>query len=272
MTKLKPIASAFTCLLATSTLWASTDCLQPTPSVSTLEAAGATIRSIQFDKLPVFDTRQADQDNAIYRLTNRLHIQTRDSAIRSQLLFREGDAISNRLLRETERNLRDLRYLREPVISVRCASATQVDLEVQTRDVWTLSPTFSFGRSGGNSRTSIGIEDTNFLGLGKVLEVLRRSDRNRDTRLLRVTDPNIRGSRYRLDALYRNSNDGDGGLLRFELPFYALDARYQLLALVDIDEAEQTRSIFEQELDRYRSNKRTLELSDGRAQLTPSGG
>ncbi|WP_347252849.1 hypothetical protein, partial [Dokdonella sp.] len=33
----------------------------------------------------------------------------------------------------------------------------QVDLEVRTIDVWTLSPTFEFSRNGGDNRTSLGI-------------------------------------------------------------------------------------------------------------------
>ena len=54
--------------------------------------------------------------SAPFRFANDLHIDTRDSVIESQLLFRKGDPVSQRLFEETERNLRDRRYLREPSV------------------------------------------------------------------------------------------------------------------------------------------------------------
>ncbi len=46
---------------------------------------------------------------------NKLHVDTRDQVIESQLLFKAGEPVSERLIEETERNLRELRYIREPV-------------------------------------------------------------------------------------------------------------------------------------------------------------
>ena len=62
------------------------------PSPAELEAAGAVIGEIIYDKQNVFDPTQPGENKSLYRLANRWHVITRDSVIRNQLLFRSGDA------------------------------------------------------------------------------------------------------------------------------------------------------------------------------------
>jgi outer membrane protein assembly factor BamA len=243
---------------------------------------GLSIVAIDIQIDPVFDESKPQEAHALNRLANRLHVDTKDSAIRERLLFEVGQAFEQRLLDESLRALRSTRFLFEPTVETDCvllntsrlavqvssneaapAQAIGVKVLVRARETWTLTPTLSFGRSGGRSKNAIGIEDNNFLGTGKLLELVRKDDRNRTTNLLRYQDNNLFGGRQTLETRVFSSSDGDGGLLRLELPFYALDTKRQWLALYDNSELLQTRTIFEQEVDRYQANYRHAELSLG---------
>src|SRR4051812_28089337 len=104
--------------------------------------AGERVGTITLRVRDIFDTTQPGENKALYRLVNRLHVDTRESALRAQLLFAEGDVYSARVVEETERALRRLRYIREPHIRVVGRHDGLVDLEVAVNDVWTLSPGF----------------------------------------------------------------------------------------------------------------------------------
>ena len=53
---------------------------------------GATIGEIRFVRQNIFDLKDPEEDNWLFRLVNRFHVLTRESTIRDQLLFDEGDA------------------------------------------------------------------------------------------------------------------------------------------------------------------------------------
>ncbi|MFN7973258.1 MAG: hypothetical protein U0166_13085 [Acidobacteriota bacterium] len=78
------------------------------PSPDELEAAGARIGSIGIERVDVFDRSQKGENHFLGRLTNVLHIETRDGVVRRELLFHEGDLFRQALLDETARNIRQL--------------------------------------------------------------------------------------------------------------------------------------------------------------------
>src|SRR5262245_61275300 len=53
-----------------------------------LEAAGITIGEIIIENGDVFDTELPEENNALFRLANTLHVETKPDVIRSQLLFK----------------------------------------------------------------------------------------------------------------------------------------------------------------------------------------
>jgi outer membrane protein assembly factor BamA len=238
-------------------------CAAALPSSAELTAQGVRIRHIRFAPGSIFDATKTGENNRLYGLVNRLHIKTKTAALRAQLLFAEGEVFSDRVLQETARNLRRLRYLREPVLTPECYSPGFVDVRVSTRDVWTLSPTLTFGRKGGQNATSFGVEDNNFLGLGKVLEISQRKDRNRDARTLGYHDPNLGFGRWTLDAALSDNSDGHRADVRIERPFFALDSRWQALAAATDFDGEISRSVFGTEIDRYRQKTQRAELGFG---------
>ena len=69
-----------------------------------------------------------------YALANRLHIVTRDSVIRNQLLIETGDRLDKRRVAESERLLRRKEYLSDATVSIGADPACEgvVDLKVVT--------------------------------------------------------------------------------------------------------------------------------------------
>src|SRR5271154_899896 len=78
------------------------------PDDQALEAAHAHIGTIAIQVHQIFDTSDPRENNWLYREANHWHYRTRNSAIRAQLLFKSGEVYSAALLRETERNMRQL--------------------------------------------------------------------------------------------------------------------------------------------------------------------
>jgi len=181
--------------------WLAALCLASLPAAafasacgprSQLEAEGYRIGKIRVQNLEIFEPEGDDDLPTLYRLANNLHIDTRDSVIESQLLFKEGDAFSERLVDETERNLRELRYIREPEVRAVDCHEGLVDLQVAVREVWTTNPGVSFGRSGGANSGGIKLEELNLLGRGKQLTFELASDADRTSYTLHWRDPGVR--------------------------------------------------------------------------------
>ncbi len=182
------------------------------------------IGRIQLDVRTIFDTSQPDQNHRINRLANRFHIKTRDVVVKRELLVQPGDPFDPRVLAETERHLRQFSFIRDAIVEPVAVCGRDVVVKVVTTDNWTLTPNFSFGRGGGQNRWAVEIEEENFLGLGKNLQVKYRKGIDRTEKILRYLDPNIAGTRQRLKLLYQNNSDGHIGQVRWELPFYSLDS------------------------------------------------
>ena len=196
------------------------------PSDEELERLGAVVGNIELKKYDVFDTSLPGENKSLYRLANRLHVETRDSVILNQLLLEPGQPYSSRLVAESERILRNERYLYDArIVPVHYANGV-VDLAVITRDVWTLNLGFSGSRSGGQNKTDLEIEELNLLGTGSRLGLRFRSDIDRDSTILQYQDKHLGDSWVSMSLLYADNSDGSGAGLVIERPFYALDTRW----------------------------------------------
>jgi outer membrane protein assembly factor BamA len=233
------------------------------PSDGELEAAGAVIGRIDIDPRNIFDESDARETNGLYRLANHLHIRTKRSTIKAQLLFASGDKYRARTLAETERALRLQSYIYDArVVPVRYADG-KVDIKVITKDVWTLSPGISFGRAGGSNSTNFNLQDSNFLGWGKTLEVSHGSTVDRTSSSVDWTDPNVFGSRWTTDLTYANSSDGTQRFLRVARPFYSLDAPWGTKISASKFDRTISRYNLGNIVDQFNDNENSYELSGG---------
>lgn len=199
---------------------------QKLPSFDQLEAAGAVIGEIRIDAQNIFDLADEKENNALYRAANGLHIRTRPGVIRGHLLFKSGERVSKRLIEETERLLRANRFLYEVSIVPTAYHDGLVDIEVRTRDTWTIEPGVSASRSGGTNRRGITLRDTNALGTGVFAGVSRSSDADRTSTEYRISQPHAFDGWTSIDYSLAQLSDGLNRSLSITRPFYALDTRW----------------------------------------------
>ncbi len=195
-----------------------------------LEQAGATIREINVTVDNVFDPSNPKEDKALYRWANKVHVRTHDSVIESALLFQVGDRYEARVLDESARALRGRGYLADVKIGPESYDpvANTVAVDVRVRDSWTLAPEIKFSHRGGQSEWALGLDDKNLFGTGKQVQIIEKSLIDREETLLSYGDPNLLGSRVRLNAGFTDASDGYRHSLAVERPFYSLDTRWML--------------------------------------------
>ncbi|MFT4797766.1 MAG: hypothetical protein ACI9W1_001187, partial [Candidatus Azotimanducaceae bacterium] len=183
------------------------------------------IKHVYITRLPIFDENNEEENNWLYRWANRFHTLTREDHIRELLLFNQDDDYTAREAQESARILRNLGHLYDANIHRVSTCEDTVDLEVVTRDVWSLTLDASIARSGGENDYRFGIGESNWRGTGQKLSVFTEEDEERQSTSISFQDPNVRGSRIRTSLLIQDSNDGDLYGARVFLPFYALDTR-----------------------------------------------
>jgi hypothetical protein len=233
------------------------------PSDAALEAAGAVIGTVDIDIRNIFDQSDPRENNGLFKLANHLHIRTKHATVQAQLLFASGDKYKARKLAETERALRLLSYVYDArVVPVRYSHG-KVDIKVITKDVWTLSPGISFGRSGGTNATNFNLQDTNFLGWGKTLQVSRSSTVDRTSNTAAWTDPNVLGSRWTSALIYADSSDGSERSLQVAHPFYSLDAPWS---------TKVTALSYDRTISRYNLGNIVDQFNDSQSSYELSGG
>lgn len=195
-------------------------------SLAAADLDDAEIGSVMIINRNIFDLENPEEDKSLYRFANAVHVQTRADVIASQLLFTSGEPYAPQKLRESERLLRNNRYLGEArIVPVKIEDGV-VDLEVRTTDDWTLKPSISFGRGGGANSGKIGIEEYNLFGRGSHLGLELKSDVDRDSTTLHFSDKNLFKSRNVIALDYANNSDGFWRRLNLGRPFFALDSRH----------------------------------------------
>jgi outer membrane protein assembly factor BamA len=233
------------------------------PDDEVLEAEGAVIGNVQIDIRNIFDRDDPRENNNTFMLANHLHLRTKRGAIKAQLLFKSGERYNGRALEETERNLRKLIYVYDAhVVPVRYADG-KVDIEVITKDVWTLNPGISFSRAGGTNSTGYKLQDSNFLGWGKTLTIGHSSNVDRSSNSVQYADPNVFGSRWTTDLAYAHSSDGNERALQIARPFYSLDTRWSTkISALSFDRTV-SRYNLGNIVDQFNDNQKAYELSGG---------
>lgn len=233
------------------------------PSDLELEAQGALIGSIEIDRGNIFNEGDPRESKGLYRLADRVHVRTKASAIRAQLLFGIGERYSAEKLAETERNLRLLPYIYDAHVVPVHYAAGKVDVKVLTKDVWTLDPGISFSRTGGANSSNVSLSDSNLLGFGKSIEVGRTSNVDRTSNGVRYGDPNLFGSRWVSSLAYADSSDGNQRTFLMAQPFYSLDTRWSETNFAQSYDRTVSRYFLGNIVNQFQDNETTYQLSGG---------
>jgi hypothetical protein len=204
---------------------------------------GQRIRRILYDTIDVFDERDPDENNWLYRFVNRLHINTKPGVIEAQLLFTEGDEIHLPLIQETERILRTRGYLTNAFIVPAAVCDDGVDLLVVTQDAWSLEPRVSFSRKADDSESGFGLNDDNILGSGNSVTIMYEEMADRNSISYSFSNPHFMNKPIAVRVSYAETSDGNNTLLNVAHPFYSLNTPWAASFLAqDIYEIKPIRS------------------------------
>ncbi len=232
-----------------------------------LEQRGARIGTVNVTVENVFNLNDPAEDRPLYRLANSIHVTTRESVVRSILLFEPGDPYVARVVDESARLLRDLGYVADA--SVRPGrfdeAGNTIDIDVTVRDSWSLKPSLKLGRSGGANEYGFGLTEDNLAGRGKRLDIAFRSDVDRDERLFSYTDNNINNGRDRFSVLYSDNSDGRRAGFEAGRPFFSFDSRWSFTVSA-LDE-ERIDSMYDlgEVIDEFHHDTRTWTIQGGRS-------
>ncbi len=195
----------------------------PLPGFAELEAAGARIGEIRIRTGPIFDPADPGEDKLLFRWADKLHARTRPSVIEGALLFKSGEPVSVALINETERVLRTSRYLYDVQIRPAAVHDGVVDIEIATRDTWTLDPGFSASRAGGATSSGFQVKDYNLAGTGVTFGIGRSRGVDRSGTEFEISDARAFGGWTALSYKRQLNSDGRLDEAKIEHPFYALD-------------------------------------------------
>jgi outer membrane protein assembly factor BamA len=220
------VALALLCSASLHVMAAEPDSAETNSEFFQLQEAGAVIGEIRVVTDNIFDLDDPKENNALFRLANALHIRTKPGVIKRTLLFRSGEPVSVRLIEESERLLRGNRYIYDVSIRPIAVHDGVVDIEVRTRDTWTLDPGVSFSRSGGVNSSGISLQEYNLLGTGVAIGISRTSDVDRSGTEFNVSTDHAFDGWTGISYAIAELDDGSSQAVKVARPFYALDTRW----------------------------------------------
>lgn len=202
----------------------------PRPKQAT-RLAGLQINEIDVNVKDVFDTSLPKESAWPYRFVNKLHIHTRASVIRRELLAKPGDITNELTLEESERNLRALPFIKSAEVKHTPVpgepkTSNKVNLQVTVQDSWTTQPQLNFGSVGGQSSFSEGFVEENFLGFGKKVSFFNSYQQGVSENDFAYSDPQFLNTRWHLDTMYNRATTGDTEVVNLQRPFYSINTRY----------------------------------------------
>ena len=129
---------------------------------------GKVIRNIDVITLDPFGYSASDttvgKQNFLSKAGNGMHIKTQGITIRNLLLIHKNQPFNSLLVKESERLIRNQKYVHEVSFSVVAAGvkSDSVDIFIRELDNWTIIPEGSISAS----RIRVDLTDKNFLGYG----------------------------------------------------------------------------------------------------------
>jgi hypothetical protein len=159
---------------------------------------GKIIRNITIQTLDPFGTSIGDTIDAslnwLSKTGNKLHIKSHEITIKNLLLIDQNQLFDSLLVIEAERLVRSRPYIRDVSFFVESASpgSDSVDVNIRALDIWSIVPSLSTS----SSRTTIGVMDENFLGLGHEFrnEIARNHTKDDYSYHTSYAIPNIRNT------------------------------------------------------------------------------
>lgn len=206
------------------------------PAVADSVGPCPRIGSIFVDNNSVFVVGDPGLDRRFtgaYRLANRLHARTRESVIRRELLFREGDCYSSYLLEDSERILRATGYLADAdVFSLRQPNGTY-DVIVETRDEWSTRIEAS---AGSGEVSGVELREDNLMGRGIRVAAFLKEQQGERVYGGRIATPQLFGTHLDAQVSLARTPIGVSAAERVTWPFRGETTRWAVRQSIARDE------------------------------------
>lgn len=154
-----------------------------------------------------------------YSLINTLNIRTREEFIRRELLLEEGDCFDSLLLAESERLLRDLRFISGATVTSTRLGDGSHEVTVETQDEWTTRVNVGVAMNDGFRVEGIDLLEENFLGRGMLIGMYHRDRDERQDLGLVFETPYLFDTRWNAGLALGRSRVGWLVDQRFIFPF-----------------------------------------------------
>ena len=186
---------------------------------------GSPILDIEIVAREVFDPGRPGEGNAFTSLANAIHMRTRDSVIRRELLFHEGEPFDPLRADESARNLRNLGIFQDAVIEVE-PGAGGVHIRILTADRWTTRLISGLRKEGDIYSLKLGLENSNFLGRATFLGGNLTASNDIDALQFGIRDPRVLGSRWDMGYAYAQDELALLNEAAIRRPFYSEFVHY----------------------------------------------
>jgi hypothetical protein len=240
---------------------------------------GKIIRNIKIETLDPFGYSVTDTTkkpkNWAEETGNKLHLKSKEFAIRNLTLLKKNTPLDSLLVRETERLIRNQRFVRQVFITVEPAetSADSIDVVVRVLDSWSIIPKGSVSPN----RTRFELIDRNLFGTGSEFanKVVHESESGKTAYSTRFIVPTIKSSYIRTSLQYRLELDNSyGKSISIERRFFSAFTKWSGGIYVDqqfrIDSLDNNAGNFALQNFKYNSQDvwagRAFQLFEGQAE------
>ena len=176
-----------------------------------------------FDPQPIFDENEK-HTYFFHRWANWLHITTKIKTLKNETAFFLKNCNKNQAnIEELERHLRSKKYLKDAEVTKDPILKT---ITVKTKDNWSLLPSASFSRKGGENAYSWGIKERNLLGLGIYAKLESYKNTQRSGYLISSSIPLFQKNNTELSLRFADNDDGDQKSLFLQKSFVSFQTNY----------------------------------------------
>ncbi len=187
------------------------------------------IENIIIARKSIFDSSLPQYKKFPYSWANKFHVLTKEKVIQRELLFKKGDFYQPQLIEESERNLRRYEFLGKVEIKTQKNRNGNLDIRVETEDLWSLSLAASVSGAGDKYNYTVSLNDHNFLGWGQTVSVFYSQDRStflKEEFGFHFFDPRFFHSHHSLNLVVNQLSFGHLRVLDFKKPFYSLSTKW----------------------------------------------
>ncbi|MDQ6803194.1 MAG: BamA/TamA family outer membrane protein [Acidobacteriota bacterium] len=214
-------------------------------AASQAQAEPLRIGTITIENVNVYSNEEVSA-GWLYRIADKIHVETRPSVIRGFLLFQEGDPYVPERLAESERNLRAFSFLKSASITASAPHDGLVDVTVTTQDAWSLEPGSELGSKGGVGTFGVSLTDNNLAGFGRQASISFNKGADRSRAAFDYRDCAFIRPYWQSRLTYAKNSDGFDHRLSIARPFYSFNTRWS--AQLTFDDLRQHDRLFEQGL------------------------